>query len=109
MRVILLPNVLDYLENISEILYEKEYFSFELTSRKYVVELYDDIVANLPVKLHKPAPKYFDKYGNDLYYAVFKKNKRTAWYAFFSKYNDNGQTVYLVCYIGNNHTCAQHL
>jgi len=71
MQVILLPEVLDYLENLSEILYEKGYFSFEETSLKYVVGLYDDIVSHLPIKPHKPAPKQFDKYGKGMKYAAF--------------------------------------
>ena len=109
MQVILLPEVLDYLENLSEILYEKGYFSFETTALKYVLELYDDIVSNLPGKRHKPAPNRFNKYGKNMQYASFKKNKHTTWYAFFKTYEENGQTFYLVRYIANNHVIAQYL
>ena len=49
------------------------------------------------------------RYGKDLYYAVFPKNNRTTWYAFFTKYKENGEIIYLVRYIGNNHTIAQYL
>jgi hypothetical protein len=91
------------------ILYEKEYFSYEDDARKYVKDLYHDIETNLPKLRHRPAPKYYEKYGKDLYYATFRKNRRTHWYAFFSKYVENGETVYLVCYLGNNHTEAHHL
>jgi hypothetical protein len=42
-------------------------------------------------------------------YAAFRRNRATTWYAFFTKYYDNGQTVYLVRHITNNHTSAQHL
>ncbi|MCL2328203.1 MAG: hypothetical protein FWC39_06770 [Bacteroidetes bacterium] len=109
MQVILLPEVLEYLEDLTIILYEKEYFSFGETSSKYVIELYDDITANLPTKLHKPAPRYFYKYGKNMEYAVFRKNKNTSWYVFFTKYKKNEETIYLIRYIGNNYTIAQYL
>ena len=109
MQVILLPKVLDYLESLSETLYEKGYFSFETTSLKYVLELYNDIVSNLPTKRHKPAPKYFDKYGKGMKYAVFNKSRRTNWYAFFKMYRIGEELFYQVRYISNNHVIAQYL
>jgi len=109
MNVIFTPKVLLYFENLIITLYDKEYFSFLETSKSYVEELIDDILTNLPIRKHRPAPKYFDKYGKDMYYAVFRKNKRTSWYAFFTKYEENNKTFYLVRYIGNNHTDAHHL
>jgi len=109
MMVLATPDVLDYLDRLVPILYEKEYFGYEEQAQKYVDDLADDIFDNLPKKRHRPAPKYYDKYGKDMYYATFTKNKRTDWYAFFSKYEDNGETIYLVRYIGNNHTEAHRL
>ena len=64
---------------------------------------------NLPVKLHRPAPDYFNKYGKNMEYAVFKKNKHTQWYVFFRVYQKDGEIIYQVRYIGNNHTIAQYL
>ena len=52
MQVILLLEVLDYLEELAVILYKKGYFSFEETSLNYVLGIYDDIVTNLPKKQH---------------------------------------------------------
>ena len=109
MRVILLPEVLEQLEDLSVLLYEKKYFSFEDTALEYVLELYDDIVLTLPIRQHKPASSYFDRYGKDMHYASFRKNKQTTWYAFFVTYYENGNTVYLVRHIENNHTAAQYL
>jgi len=109
MRVILLPEVIDYLEDLSIILYEKGYFSFEVTALEYVIELYDDIISTLPNRQHKPAPPYFDKYGKNMKYAGFQKNKRTTWYVFFTTYLENDAKIYLVRYIANSHTVAQHL
>jgi len=66
MNVIILPAVLDYLENLVFILFEKRYFSFLETSLYYIDDLVVDIVTNLPTHLHKPAPEYFDKYGKNM-------------------------------------------
>ncbi len=109
MQVIFLEKVLEYLEDLAVTLYEKGYFGLENTASKYVVELHDDIVMNLPVKLHRPAPSYFDQYGENMEYAVFNKNKHTQWYVFFRVYQIDGKIIYQVRYIANNHTAAQYL
>ena len=109
MQVILLPEVLNYLEDLAVILYKKGYFSFEETSLKYIIELYDDIITTLPTRLHKPAPRYFDKYGNSMKYAVFRKSRNTSWYVFFKTYEKDSEKIFLIRYIGNNHTVAQYL
>jgi hypothetical protein len=109
MKIFAVPEVTEYLEELVDILYEKEYFSFQDTSVAYVVDLFDDIMTNLPIKRHRPAPWYYDKYGKGMYYAAFPKNKHTTWYAFFTKYEEGGETIFLIRYIGNNHTEAQHL
>ena len=109
MKVLVIPEVYDYLDELVTILYEKNYFGFEDFAISYVDELLDNILTALPVRLHKPAPKHFEKNGKNMYYAVFEKNKRTSWYVFFTKYNKNGETIFLVRYIANNHTVAQHL
>ena len=109
MKVIFLPKVQDYLDSLVPILYENGYFGFVETAIEYVDDLIDDIETNLFVKQHKPAPSHFDQYGKGMLYASFKKNRQTTWYAFFTKYNENGETIYLVRYINNNHTIAQHL
>jgi len=109
MKVITLPGVRQYFKELSYILYEKGYFNFLDTSEKYLEELFDDIKTTLSIRLHKPAPKYFEKYGKDMEYAVFKKNKQTSWYVFFRVYRQNGEEIYQVRYIANNHTVAQHL
>ena len=109
MNVKFAPETLDYLEYLVTVLYQKEYFGWLDTSKKYVDGLIDDIENNLPIKQHNPAPKYFDKYGKGLYYASFNKNKQTTWYAFFNKYEANKEIIYLIRYIANNHTAAQYL
>lgn len=108
-RVLFTPQVRKYFNTLIPVLYKLEYFSYLDGSKKYVKGLIDDIIAGLPTCLHKPAPPYFDKYGRNTYYAMFRKNKQTVWYVFFTLYDDNGDTVYLVRYIANNHVVAQHL
>ena len=108
-NVYTIPEVKQYLNDLITILYEKGYFSYEETAKKYVDELLDDILTKLPTKLKRPAPKKFtDRYGKGLYYAVFPKSKRTQWYAFFRMYRKDGELFYQVRHIENNHTAAQH-
>ncbi len=109
MSVLIMPEVRAYLKDLPKILYEKEYFGFEEQASKYAIELLDDITARLPYRPHKPAPPHFDRYGKGMYYASFRKSKQTAWYAFFTKYNSNGEVIYLIRYITNSHVAAQHL
>jgi len=109
MKVLATNEVNEYWENLITILYEKGYFGSEMFAKRYVDELVYDIKTNLPYKTNKPAPKHFEKYGEELRYANFKKNKRTTWYVFFETYEENEEITYLVCHIENNHTAAQYL
>ena len=109
MSVIILPKVLEYLDDLVFILFKKEYFGFLETAINYVDELIDDITLCLPIKLHKPAPAYFNRYGKSMEYATFRKNKNTTWYVFFEIYQEHEEIFYLVRYIANNHTIAQYL
>jgi hypothetical protein len=109
MNVIFLPEVQEYYDELENIFYEKGYFSFPASSKKYVKDLIDDVKGSLPIKRHKPAPAYCDKYGRNMKYAAFKKNKQTTWYAFFKTYEENGETFYLVRYVSNNHVIAKYL
>jgi len=109
MKVLFLPDVQEMYNELEIILYEKGYFGYAESAHEYVDNLIFEIKNNLPKLKHKPAPKHYNKYGKGLYYATFKKSRRTHWYPFFSKYIENGETIYLVCYLGNNHTEAQYL
>ena len=82
MRIIAIPEVEQYLESLKQILFEKEYFSFEEDAQEYVDDLFFDIKTNLPLKHHKPAKPHFDQFGKGIYYASFKMNRNTTWYAF---------------------------
>ena len=108
-KVLFIPKVRKDFDDLAPLLYEMGYFSYLDSSKKYVKGIVDDIMANLPSKSHKPAPVHFDQYGTGMKYASFKVNRNTTYYAFFNKYLVNGETVYLVRYISNNHTIAQYL
>jgi len=108
MRIVFLPETLDYFNDLATILFEKEYFGFEESALKYVDELVDSIKDSLHIKTKKPAPPYFNKYGRGLQYATFRKSRTTQWFVFFSTYQLKNETVYLIRYISNNHMVSQH-
>ena len=109
MKVLFLPEIFEYFENLALILHEKGYFGFKETAKKYVTELVNDIKTTLPILPSKPAPKHFERYGDKMEYVVFRKSKHTHWYVFFRVYKKNGEDIYQVRYIANNHTIAQYL
>ena len=108
-RIIALPTVRLYLRELVQTLYDKGYFGFEEFAQQYVDDLIADIRTDLSVKLHKPAPPYFDRYGRHMLYAAFRKNKGTQWYVFFTLYRRGEEIIYLIRYINNNHFIAQYL
>lgn len=109
MRVLVSPEVRSYFYELSLILYEKDYFGFLESAEKYVEELFADIKSSLPYKLKRPAPPYFERYGDKLLYATFTKNKTTQWYVFFNVYRKKNETIYLVRFISNNHVVSKYL
>jgi hypothetical protein len=109
MRTVILPEVVDCFLELASILYEKEYLGFEESAIQYTKDLFEDIKNNLPNKQKKVAPKYFDRYGTDMFYAFYKRNRNTSWYVFFNIYHTKGETVYFVRFVSNNHSIAQYL
>jgi hypothetical protein len=109
MKVVFLPEVMDYFLELTDVLYDMGYFSFIESAIKYSDILFEDIKNNLPVKHKKEAPEYFNKYGKKMSYAIFRKNKNTSWYVFFNIYNTKEETIYLVRFISNNHMISQYL
>lgn len=109
MKVLFIPEVRIYLQELEDVLFEKEYFGFEESAVQYVRELIMDIEKNLPMRLSKIAHPYFDRYGKGMHYAMFRKSKATQWYVFFTQYQDNDETIYLVRYLSNNQVIARYL
>jgi len=109
MKVLFTLRMREYTKHLIRILYEEGYFGLEENAQKYVDDLIFDIESNLPAKRHTPAPKHFDKYGKGMKYVAFRKSRHTTWYVFFKTYEENGEAIYLVRYISNNHVIAQYL
>jgi hypothetical protein len=53
MRVVMLPEVVDYIIELSQILYEKNYFSYLEMSEEFAGELFEDIKTTLPDRLKR--------------------------------------------------------
>lgn len=51
MRVVFLPKVVDYLVDLSEILYQREYFGFRESAVEYITKLVYDINSILHSRL----------------------------------------------------------
>ncbi len=109
MKVLIAPSVRRWFDELETVLYDKGYFSFEDSSHRYADDLLRDIIARLPNRLHRPAPRHFVTYGKGLLqFATFRKSRRTVWYVFFTKHeNTDGETVFIVRHIDNNHKIAK--
>lgn len=105
MQVIYSKDVSSFLNELIDILYEKEYFGFKESAYEYVDWLFEQIETSIHRKIRKPAPVYFAKYASNLSYVSYKRNSNTTWYVFFKEY----ENTYYVFYIGNNHSCSQYL
>ena len=95
---------IQYLDELIDVLYLKEYFGFIESAEIYVSRIYDFIYDNIESFARKNTPFELKRLGS--HYIFFKINPRTTWYIFFVMKNDN----FLFTYILNNH-CedAKHL
>ena len=109
MSVLFLPEVSRQFVELAEILYDKGYMNFLNTAIEYSESLFREIQSELPIKVHRKAPDWFNRYGKDMFYAVFPKSRQTTWYVFFNVYEVGGETVYLVRRVSNNHVISQYL
>ncbi|MGC4129911.1 MAG: hypothetical protein QM564_10280 [Bergeyella sp.] len=85
------------IEELIEILFEKEYFGFEEDCYIYAGKIYDFVEDSIEKPISKATPEKFKKHGK--FYIKYKANHRTHWYIFF---NQKGNQI-LVNYILNNH------
>ena len=53
MKVVILPEVVDYFLDIASALYNKGYLGFEEAAIQYATDLFEDIKNNLPGKRHR--------------------------------------------------------
>lgn len=93
-----LPEVEKYLNELSLILFEKNYFSFVESSFRYVDDLIDFIEYNLSIFPAKQTPEKLSSLGSE--YIFYKANQNTTWYIFFERSNNR----FLVTFITNSHS-----
>ena len=104
--VVFSENVKFTFYELIDILYQKEYFGFLDEAKEYVSEIEQYFRTEIP-KLHrlglsKKAKPYFRKYGENLYFASYRRNQtRTTWYAFYEIFGTN---FFKVVHITNNYT-----
>ena len=103
-QVIFLPEFINYLDELSFILYESGYFGFKDSAKKYTDKIFDFCQQYVGILTGKSAPAYFNRYGINMKYITYRPNKQTAWYIFYQQYEDK----YLVRYITNNHVATQY-
>jgi len=87
-------------------LYQKGYFGFLDEAKEYVSEIEQYFKTEIPflhqLGLNKRAMPYFKKYGEDLFFATYRRTKtRTTWYAFYEIFD---MRYFKVVHIINNHT-----
>ena len=104
-EVAYLPKITEYLNELIDTLFYKEYFGTKDSAKKYVVDMKDYIDQNIAFLLKKPAPPYFLKYGKSMQYVTYNPNKHTTWYIFFQQKGNQ----YLIRYITNNHIEGQYI
>ncbi len=94
-EIILLPEVISKLNQLVNILYEKEYFGFIDSAFNYANNIYD-FIYTIPQQRYKLTAN--KKLGT--YYCSFKANRNTTWYITFDKQDNR----YLIQDISNNHS-----
>lgn len=96
-KVVFTPQVIDFLDNLVQILYKDEYFGFIESAEDYVSKIYDTIPDIIKLDIYKTTPQKLKYLGSN--YIFYKSNNRTTWFVFFEKQNNN----YLITSILNNH------
>ncbi len=97
-------SVLLFFDDLFDVLIEKGYFSFYETSAQYIEELVAFIEQNIHTLQSRTAPPYFSKYGRNMLYISYNRNRQTTWYIFYEKYDQ----YYYVRHITNNHVEGQY-
>ena len=102
--VLFAPEVEEDLFELTKILVDKQYLGTPDYAVSYVRSLILYIREHIDSLPHKDAPSYFDKYGHDAKYLIYKRNSNTTWYIIFVE----RANAYLVTHITNNHISGQY-
>ncbi len=94
-KVILELGVTDYIIELIDKLYDKEYFGFIENSLDYADKILNFIL-DIPNQKRKLTNN--NRYGK--YYCKYKHSSKTSWYIIFNVEDD----IYLVSFVTNNHS-----
>ncbi len=96
-KIVYSKEVLEFLDQLVYKLFEKEYFGFMDSSIEYVLKILEETENRIFSNHYKQSPQKLIHKGK--YYVTYTSNKRTTWYLFFEKINDE----ILITYVFNNH------
>lgn len=96
-QIIFSEEVINYIDDLTFELYQKEYFSYIDVAKKYVDYIINEISTSIHEKKHNETPYQYNQFGK--YYIIIVTNRRTAWHVYFDKKND----IYLIKKLENNH------
>jgi hypothetical protein len=94
-KIVISSNVRKALDELVDILYYKEYFSYKKSAQDYINNLYDFILTIPSLRYKTTLNK---KYG--AFYCCYKHNAKTSWYFLF----DIEDNTYFIKNITNNHS-----
>ncbi|WP_295232500.1 hypothetical protein [uncultured Chryseobacterium sp.] len=95
--IVVSEDVLDYLAELSYVLFKNGYFDYFENALQYADGIYDDIFKYIYVAKHIKVPVKHKDFGD--FYFVIKANKRTAWHVYFIEKSNK----YYITKILNNH------
>lgn len=87
-----------YLNQLIDILFEKEYFGFKEDAQIYVAKIKWFIDDNISVYPPKKVPIELKEFGEK--YILYKASPQTTWYIFYIQ----DEHRFLIKFITNNHT-----
>ncbi len=98
MQIIYNKDVVKFLNDLIDILFDNEYFSYYDSSKKYVLKLKSEIQKTIHIKQKYNTPPRLIEYGK--HYKKFTISKRTTWVVFYTLKNG----TYYINHITNNHS-----
>ena len=97
-KIIYIPEVEIYLEDLVDILFYEEYFGFEDAAQNYAEKIVHFIEEGIETFPAKKTPKELKNFGQN--YIFYKSTQRTTWYIFFEQIDNN----YLITNIINSNS-----
>ena len=95
--VVISEEVVEYLVDLSYLLFKNGYFDYFENALQYDDDIYDEIFNTIYIAKHIEVHINHKHFGD--FYFVIKGNRRTAWHVYFIEKNN----VYYISKILNNH------